>query len=173
MLPITLHVAVHINGIINSYTVHFMVDTGVAVPLLGTDTWNEIKGTSTLIPCTNPWLNEVGGTPLKVSGIAKLYLELGGQQYHVEVVVADLRIEGILGLHFLENNHSTINLSHGIMKLKGNDQPISLYRTENAMHLMENGSVVMPNDLSIPECTEIEIGVVLQGEVAGGTMMVE
>ena len=42
--------------------------------------------------------------PLRVSGIAKLCLELGGQQYHVEMVVADLRTEEILGLDFLETN---------------------------------------------------------------------
>ena len=32
------HVSFHINSVINSYTVHFMVDTGTAVLLLGTDT---------------------------------------------------------------------------------------------------------------------------------------
>ena len=34
-------------------------------------------------------------------------------------------------------------------------------------------SVVLPNDISIPGCTDIEIGVVIRGEVAGGTMIVE
>ena len=38
---------------------------------------------------------------------------------------------------------------------------------------MEDVSVVLPNDISIPGCTEIEIGAVIRGEVAGGTMMVE
>ena len=38
---------------------------------------------------------------------------------------------------------------------------------------MKNVSVALPNDISIPGCTEIEIGAAIQGEVAGGTMMVE
>ena len=59
------------------------------------------------------------------------------------------------------------------MKLKGKDQPISLYRTGNATRQMEDVSVVLPNDVSIPGCTEIEIGAVIRGEVASGTMMVE
>ena len=173
LFAVNPHVAFHINAVINSYTVHFMLDTGAAVSLLSNDTWNKIKGTSTLTPWTNPGLVGVGGTPLRVSGIAKLCLELGGQQYHVEMVVADLRTEGILGLDFLETNQCAIDLPQGTMKLKGKDQPISLYRTGNATHQMEDVSVVLPNDVSIPGCTEIEIGAVIRGEVASGTMMVE
>ena len=173
LFAVNPHVAFHINAVINSYTVHFMLDTGAAVSLLRNDTWNKIKGTSTLIPWTNPGLVGVGGTLLRVSGIAKLCLELGGQQYHVEMVVADLRTEGILGLDFLETNQCAIDLPQGTMKLKGKDQPISLYRTGNPTHQMEYMSVVLPNDISIPGCTEIEIGAVIRGEVASGTMMVE
>ena len=108
LFTINPHAAFHINGVINSYTVHFMLDTGAAVSLLGTYTWNKIKGTSTLAPWTNPGLVGVGGTPLRVSGTATLQLELGGRQYLVEMVVADLRTEGILGLDFLETNKCAI-----------------------------------------------------------------
>ena len=59
------------------------------------------------------------------------------------------------------------------MKLEGNDQPISLYRTGNTTCQTENVSVVLPNDICIPGCAEIETGAVIQGEVASGTMMVE
>ena len=173
LFAVNPHAAFHINGVINSYTVHFMLDTGAAVSLLSTDTWNVIRGTSTLAPWTNPGLVGVGGTPLRVSGIAKLQLELGGQQYPVEMVVTDLRTEGILGLDFLETNQCALDLPHSIMRLKGNDQPIPLHRTGNKTRQTENVSVVLPNDISIPGCAEIEIGAVIQGEVAGGTMMVE
>ena len=122
---------------------------------------------------TNPGLVGVGGAPLQVSGTAKLHLELGGQQYLVEMVVADLRTEGVLGLDFLETNQYAIDLPRGIMRLKGNDQLIPLYRTRNTMHQTENVSVVLPNDISIPGCTEIQLGAVIQGVVAGGTMMME
>ena len=38
LFAINPHAAFHINGVINSYTVHFMLDTGAAVSLLGADT---------------------------------------------------------------------------------------------------------------------------------------
>ena len=138
--------------------------------------WVLIRGirlkacTSTLTPWTNPGLVVVGGTPLRVSGMAELYLELGGQQYLVEMVVADLRTEGILGLDFLETNQCAIDLPYGTIRLKGNDQPISLYRTRNTTHQTKNVSIVLPNDISIPE---IELGAVIQGEMGGDTMMIE
>ena len=59
------------------------------------------------------------------------------------------------------------------MRLKGKDQLISLYRTRNTTHQTENVSIVLSNDISIPGCTEIKLGAVIQGEVADGTMMIE
>ena len=122
---------------------------------------------------TSPGLVGVGGAPLRVSGTAKLHLGLGGQQYLVDMVVADLRTEVILGLDFLETNQCAIDMPHGTTRLKGNGQPISLYRTRNITDQPENVSVALPNDISIPGCTELELGAVIQGEVASGTMRIE
>ena len=66
LFAINPHVAFHINAVINSYTVHFMLNTGATVSLLSNDTWNKIKGTSTLTAWANPGLVGVGGTPLIV-----------------------------------------------------------------------------------------------------------
>ena len=138
LFAINPHAAFHINSVINSYTVHFMLDIGAAVSLLNTDTWNKVRGTSTLVPWTNPGLVGVSGTPLRVSGKAKLQLKLGEQLYPVEVVVADLRTEGILGLDFLETNRCAIDLVNGSMRLNGSDQLIPLYRTGETKRQMEN-----------------------------------
>ena len=174
LFAVNPHAVFHIKGVINSYTVDFMLDTGAAVSLMDTNTWNTIKGTSSLTPWKSPGLIGVGGTPLRVSGTAKLQLELGGKQYQVEMVVADLRTEGILGLDFLETHQCAIDLSHGTMKLSGNNQTISLYRARNSSHrTRETVSVVLSNDLSIPGCTEMELEAVIQGDVAEGTVMIE
>ena len=56
LFAVNPHAAFHINGYVNSYTVHFMVDTGAAVSLLDTKTWDKIKGNSSLEPPSNPGL---------------------------------------------------------------------------------------------------------------------
>ena len=173
LFAINPHPAFHINSVVNSYTVHFILDTGAAVSLLNIDTWNKIKGTSTLVPWTNPGLVGVNGTQLKVSGKTKLQLKLGEQLYPLEVVVADLRTEGILGLDFLETNKCAIDLLNGSIRLNGSDQLIPLYRTGETKHQMENVSIVLLNNISIPGGNEVELEAEAQGEVTGGTMMIE
>ena len=128
---------------------------------------------STLAPWTNSELVGVGGTPLIVNGTAKLQLELGGQQYPVEMVVADLRAEGILGLDFLEANQCAINLPHGTIRMKRNDQPIPLHRIRNAIHQTETVSAVLLNGISIIGYIEMEFGAVILGKVPGGIVMIE
>ena len=156
LFTINPHAAFHINSVINSYKVHFMLDTRAAVSLLNTDTWNKVRGTSTLVPWTNPGLVGVSGTPLRVSGKAKIQLKLGKQLYLVEVVVADLRTVGILGLDFLETNRCAIDLLNGSMRLNGSDQLIPLYRTGETKHQMENVSIVLLDDVSIPGGNKVE-----------------
>ena len=87
------------------------------------------------------------------------------------MVVADLRKEGILGLDFLETHQCAIDLSHGTMKLNGNNQTISARNSSHQTRKTVN--VVLSNDISIPGCTEMEIEAVIQGDMAEGTMMIE
>jgi len=87
------------------------------------------------------------------SGTAKLQLKFGGNQYLVEMIVADLRTEGIVGL---ETYQCAVDLSQGTMKLSGNDYPISLYRTINSSHqTIKQVSVVLSNDISYRRCTQM------------------
>ena len=101
-------------------------------------------------------------------GTVELDSELGGKQYVVEMVVADLRTEGILGLDFLETNKCASGLPHETMKLRTN-QSHCIERDQS----QENVSVVLANDISIPGNTEMEHEAVIQGEVTGGTIMSE
>ena len=90
------------------------------------------------------------------------------------MVVADLRAEGILGLDFLETNQCAIDLPQEIMKLRGSEQSIPLYRITNMKdRKCDKVSVVLANDIYISGNAEMELEAVIQGEVASGTMMIE
>lgn len=43
LLTVNLTAAYHIKGIVNLYTVNFMIDTGVTVSLLNSRIWDEVK----------------------------------------------------------------------------------------------------------------------------------
>ena len=44
LFAVNPHAAYYIKGIVNSYPVKFMLDTGAAVSLLDVNVWNTIKG---------------------------------------------------------------------------------------------------------------------------------
>jgi len=58
--------------------------------------------------------------------VATLQITLSGNQYPVEVIVADLMAKAILGIDFLEANHCTNDFPQRSLFLKGNDEHISL-----------------------------------------------
>ena len=166
------HSAFYINGTINSYSVQFMIDTGAAVSLIDTSTWNKINGQSVIKPWVNPGLVGVNGVPLRVEGTATPLLQISDTEYPIEVIIADLRTEAILGVDFLEANQCAIDLSQGLLSLNGN-KPIILARTGSKMDPVDNVSVVLPNDVCIPGSSEMEVSAVLQGPLGCGTLVVE
>jgi len=150
-----------------------MVDTGAAVSLIDSSTWSRIKGQSTLKPWVNSGLVGVNGVPLRVKGTATLQLAISGYQYPIEVIIADLRTEAILGIDFLEANQCAIDLSRGLMSLNGNCKPITLTRAGPKLDLPDNVSVVLSNSVYIPGSSEMEVSAVLQGPTEPGTLIVE
>ena len=98
LFAVNPHAAYYIKGIVNSYPVKFMLDTGAAVSLLDINVWNAVKGGTTLSSWDSPGLVGVAGTPLQVHGTTELQVDLGGWRYPMNVIVAEsLRTEAILG----------------------------------------------------------------------------
>ena len=124
-----------------------------------------------------PWVNSglvgVNGSPLRVKGTATTLLKINGHQYSIEVIVADLRTEAILGIDFLEANHCAIDVYHGLMSLHGSSKPVTLTLAASKMDPVDNVSVVLPNDVHIPGSSEMEVGAVLRGPIGAGTLIVE
>ena len=55
------------------------------------------------------------GTELNVVGKGNFYLQIGQVKYSADAVVAELAMDGIIGLDFLRENHCTINLQEETM----------------------------------------------------------
>ena len=120
LLTVNPTAAYHIKGIINLYTVNFMVDTGAAVSLLDSKIWNRVKKSSDeLIQWSSPGLVGVGCTAIEVHGTAKLIVGFEGQPIDMDVVVADLgETEAIVGLDFLDTHQSVVNTERQNLDIK-------------------------------------------------------
>ena len=137
LFAVNPHAAFYINGTINSYPVQFMIDTGAAVSLIDSNTWNRIKGQSMVKSWVDPGLVGVNGSPLKVKGTGTTLLKIHDYQYPIEVIIAALRTEAILGIDFLEANRCTIDVSQGLMSLHGHSKPITLTQPTSKMDPVE------------------------------------
>ena len=125
LFAVNTHAAYYIKGIVNSYPVKFMLDTGASVSLLDVNVWNTIKGEAILSPWNSPGLVGVAGTPLQVHGTIELQVDLGDQRYPVNVIVTEsLKTEAILGLDFLDIHQSIIDVSRQNLSLTGHGRPI-------------------------------------------------
>ena len=64
----------------------------------------------------NVHLYGANGGLLKVYGWTEVVLTVEDRQYELPVIVADLDgLQGILGIHFLENNDCSINVKRGLL----------------------------------------------------------
>ena len=166
LFAVNPHDAYYVKGTVNSYPVHFMLDTGAAVCLLDTSVWQRIKGEAVLLPWVRSRLVGVAGTPLQVRGTTKLQVEFGGQRHSMDVIVADsLRTEAILGLDFLDTHQCVIDVGHHKLNLKGHGCPIPLSQNKSSLPLTKDVRVVLPCDVFIPGSSVLEIGAVLQGKI--------
>jgi len=151
--------AFYIKGLVNQYTVNFMLDTGAAVSLISSKLWHSLKDNVTvLVTGESPALVGVGGHPVVVQGTARLNVTFGRKDYTMDTIVADLQgMEAIVGLDFLTKNEASIDTSHKILHLIGLSQPISLDKPDAEAPPKKNGFVVLEADVILPAQSQLEI----------------
>ena len=58
------------------------------------------------------------GTELTIAGKGFFSLEIGEEQFQIEALVADLSIDGILGLDFMKQHQCSIDLHQDVLKFQ-------------------------------------------------------
>ena len=100
------------SGTMNGTPTKYLLDTGAAVTLLHKDKWDGLPSASTpLKSWTGRPLVGVAGNPLEVWGTAFVDVEIAGEHFHTQVVVASaLTTEAILGEDFLRDNQCALEI---------------------------------------------------------------
>lgn len=106
---------------------YLLVDTGATVSLLSTICYENIKRDA------NHALTEVErdvlsatGSVLRVLGRTPVDFTLNGIALQQEMIVADLTVDGILGLDFLVRHEAVINMRMHQISISGIEHPIQL-----------------------------------------------
>ena len=90
----------------------FLVDTGATITLISRKVAQDhLLGEGSLEPLKSDILI-ADGTTLKIYGMQALKFSIHNRQFQHKMVVADLTVDGILGLDFLKSNDCTLNIAN-------------------------------------------------------------
>jgi hypothetical protein len=151
----TLHLLAKLGG--RSFS--FLIDTGAAVSLLSTHTWELVQSTSQVNPL-KPWTSTrlvgVNGSPIQVKGTTTIHITLNGHILQISVVVVhNLNEDAILGLDFLSNHHCIIDTSKNLLHFQKNNFSVPLQSEQNiepsisAAHLVTTTVVPPKSEMEV------------------------
>ena len=108
--------------------IKLLVDTGATVTLLSKRVFDQIKNSSEDITVeeSNQEIMTAEGKPLKVYGVANLDITLGLSKYQRKMVVADISVDGILGLDFMNGYNTILNVSEKTLSINGERHSLEL-----------------------------------------------
>ncbi|CAC5409281.1 Retrovirus-related Pol polyprotein from transposon 297 [Mytilus coruscus] len=121
----TKEAGAYIDVVIGNIKSSFLVDTGATVTLISNKLFNSLRKEEMLkLNQVVQTIMSANGTELNVAGKGEFHIWIEQKEYLSEAVVADLAIEGIIGLDFFRENGCLINLQEEHMVC--HDQKIPL-----------------------------------------------
>jgi predicted aspartyl protease len=103
-----------VNGVITN----LLIDTGATVTLISTGFFKDMNNMPTLSPSQRDILT-ANGESLKVAGKTNIEIQSDTFKCLIEAVVADIKVDGILGLDFLKSQHAEIDMCNNTIKIQG------------------------------------------------------
>ena len=105
---------------VNTMSSEFLVDTGATLSILSIKGWDILSHSSSVVlQLFKSEIFTASGSPIDVKGKVQVMVDISGIQCLTEMVVADIDVDGILGLDFLKKNNCTVDMSKNIITVKG------------------------------------------------------
>jgi hypothetical protein len=166
------HQGLFVRGDVSGTDVLFLVDTGSSNTVINYEQYLRITENvrPQLIPIKEI-IRQADGTPLPVHGKVRTEVGVGGSSATIDVLVADLGNDGILGMDFLLKGSCIVDLKQ--LQIRCKDE-IVCCRTENSRPLC--AKVTLQKTVVIPAGEEIIVPAKIVkhgGEAISGTGMME
>ena len=163
-----------ISGTMNGIPTKYFLDTGAAVTLLRKDKWDSLLSASTsLKPWTGRPLVGVAGNPLEVWGTAFVDIEIAGEHFHTQIVVASaLTAEAILGGDFLRDNQCALEIGQRRLSFGGRGVAITMDDT-SAEPVIVQARVTLDETVHIPAFSEKEVPARINKQLREGAWVLE
>ncbi|KAK3083976.1 hypothetical protein FSP39_006179 [Pinctada imbricata] len=116
---------IYVKAFINGLQANLLIDTGATVSLVSNVVYGNISASSkTSVSPVDANILSANGTPLQVIGKTKLDIKLDNRVWCQEAIIADVNVDGILGMDFLRANDCIINIQRGIITILNEEHRI-------------------------------------------------
>ena len=128
---------------VNAVITNLLIDTGATVTLISTGFIKDMSNMPTLSPSQRDILT-ANGESLKVAG--KTIIEIQSDNFKClnEAVVADINVDGILGLDFLKSQHAEIDMCNNTIKIQGHKIQFNIQGQIGCYRVTVSETVVIP-----------------------------
>lgn len=107
------------HALVNGKVVKLLVDSGATMSILSPDVLNSVGfGNLQLVRLSRPIVT-ANGSPLKTDGLLTTNMQLGSDNFAQAFAVAEIGVDGILGLDFLKDYHCFIDMESLSPKVGG------------------------------------------------------
>ena len=105
---------------INNILTDCLIDTGATLSILSLKAWDIINQSSANnLDTFEPKIYTESGSQVEVKGSADVMIDIADVKSITRVIVADIDIDAIIGLDFLQANDCQIDVTHHVLRIKG------------------------------------------------------
>jgi transposase InsO family protein len=149
---------------VENESVSLLVDTGASLTIISKKIFDKLSSEHHLDPIQKP-ITGASGEALTVYGRTQMLIRVGKKSYNISVAIADIPMDGVLGLDFMSRNNCMINVSE--RRIVIGEEIIELVKSghygcyriavaENInipsrSEIVTYCNVVKPNDASLPK----------------------
>ena len=109
---------------INGRDIDCLVDTGATLSLVSDRHWMLIYGQTKDLKFFQRDIVSAAGTPLSIKGQGSISIDVHGSTYNMDVVVADIDTDVILGLYFFKIHKCKIDMDTESIEILGKRCPL-------------------------------------------------
>ncbi|XP_056006949.1 uncharacterized protein LOC130050723 [Ostrea edulis] len=151
---------VYVTARIHGMDTYLLVDTGATVSLLSTICYDNIaRATGQSLTKVDRDVLSASGSALKVLGKVAVDFNLDGTALQHEMIIADITVDGILGLDFLVRHKAVIDMCLHQISISGTEHPIKLEGSASSY------KVAIVHRVTVPPRSELMV----EGQICTGS----
>ena len=138
----------YLPGFLGGFRVMWLIDTGVARSVLSFKVYNSLPASVKFsLSSENSAIALANGQQAKTYGVGHVVMRLGNSEFQMHVIVAEIEDEGILGMDFLSQVDSRIDIATNQLSINGEVLDCSDFKNQplSPRCMVRRSTMIEPN----------------------------